>query len=610
MQPASSRRRCEADEVDELFFGLEETATSPAKATPPDEAIAQPSSAKRRRTQYDQPPRESTRAEQEHSEVDDLFGVSEAADSAPVPKWLQEPLAAASPSSAHEFSPRVKREQQQPAVKREHRPTESAPAASLDWSDAFAPEKRGASSATSRKLAPSTAASPRTRSSRHTSGATVSSFEAEAAHLAAIKRESRPAAASAAPPPPEVYKPILSNRDVLFTAPILSAAEDQSDEPVFSNAPSTFSTNNYFATASSTQFPFMPKSIDELGKMIAERDDAPVALANQQQSQWPITMAGKSIATVSASNAVKAKLLRRASLEKEQEFQESSSTLPQDKHVHGPGISDHSTAKAHYDGYWELRTRKLAAQKANAAIYAQLEVFQTPQEKEQERERRRRKRRREEERLRQSQMGEEAQPEDVPFALGQATPADSVDVDDVTEEDERKESGLPSSAPRATPAAASPSSARRAPSSSARVPIFSGVVVYLNGGTETRSLSSGGVDELSSFHLANLIKLHGGHVLPYPSRSQLTHYVADHLSFSKARSEHSSLFVKRGVGAARQIHFVRPEWIRACMQAGRRVREEGFQIVQEESSRKIRDIWTAAASSSVEASSRSRPTAK
>jgi hypothetical protein len=586
-QPASSRRRaCEADEVDQLFFGLEHTETMPANAAVAEVPIVKASSAKRRRMEYNHT-RESIRVKDEQFEVDDLFGLADAEDQLPTPKWLNEPLAAATACSTVASSPLVKSDQQhQPAVKREHGSLYLSPASSVDLYEAATPDKSAAAS----DVATCRLSFLTTTQQTNRSSAALSLFEAEVAHLAAIKREARPVASSA--PPPEVYKPILSNRDVLFTAPILSAAEDQSDEPVFSNAPSTFSTNNYFATASSTQFPFMPKSVDELGKMLAERDDVPVELANQQ-SQWPITMAGKSIATVSASNAVKAKLLRRAELEKEQEFKESSSTLPQDKHVHGPGISDHSTAKAHYDGYWYLRTKKLAAQKANAAIYSQLSVFQTPDEKLAEEARWKRKRSREERRLRERQMGDEAQPKDVPFALAQATPADSTKVD----AEERKECDASPEDASATPAASSsPSFSHDASvSPSSRDLIFAGVTMYLNGGTETRS-SSSGVDELSSFHLANLVKLHGGRVLPYPSRTQLTHYVADHLSFSKARSEHSSFLVSGGGGAPRNFLWVRGVWCGGCWPRGRRVREEGYQIVVEESSRKIRDIWNNAAS--------------
>lgn len=405
-----------------------------------------------------------------------------------------------------------------------------------------------------------------------------------------------------------------------------AAAEGEDQQPqqsVFQNAPSTFSTNSYFATSSSTQFPFMPKSVEELGRMLAERDDAPVNQTLEQAGgvSWPITMHGKSISLVSQTNAAKAKVHRRAALERSQEFTARTSTLPEDKHVHGPGISDHSTAKAHYDGYWELRTRKLAAQKANGEVYAELAVFQTREARAAAIDQAERKRRREEARVRANQMATGARPEDVPFALGQAT---TPTPEQQAERGQREGTGEESTSSQTTsihPSAAL-SSALPSPSPSpsaspvGRPAVFAGVVVYLNGDTETRhhgsdlspaldtdttpsGSSSGGAsgEELSSYHLANLVKLHGGRVLPYPSRTQLTHYIVDHLSYSKARSEFATMFVKKSRPAAASasttttIHFVKPAWIRACMQAGRRVREEPFAVVTDGSSRKIRDAF-------------------
>jgi hypothetical protein len=135
------------------------------------------------------------------------------------------------------------------------------------------------------------------------------------------------------------------------------------------------------------------------------------------------------------------------------------------------------------------------------------------------------------------------------------------------------------------------------------VPIFAGVVAYINGDTDTSNGGGGGdcdgrlsaiadAQEFSSLHLWNLVRLHGGVVLPYASRRQLTHYIASHLSLSKAREEVRALSggsKAAANAAARHIHFVRPAWVRACMQAGRRVREEAYACVKSD----LPDVRTA-----------------
>lgn len=350
--------------------------------------------------------------------------------------------------------------------------------------------------------------------------------------------------------------------------------------------------------------------------MLRQRDDVPAKEAEAFQASvaaaassgssplWPISMRGKSVAAVSASNAVKSKLAHRAALERDQEFQTSSESMPMDSHVHGPGISDHSTAKAHWDGYWEIRVQKLELQHANAQVYDALPAFQTDERRMEEEQRKRRKQERHE-----RKEADAARPDDVPFTLAQSTQA-------ITVAAAASSTQTDCSLPLRSRSSVSSSASSAAASSSSRPPVapnqlFAGVCAYINGDTETRvaaidlgsigqESASGGVaapasaSELSCYHLGKLVQLGGGRVLPYASRTQLTHYVVDHLSYSKCRSEmHALMGGGKAVSgaAARHIHIVRPEWIRACRQAGRRVSEEPYNVLRDSQHVNLSERW-------------------
>lgn len=402
------------------------------------------------------------------------------------------------------------------------------------------------------------------------------------------------------------YTPLLSNRDILFTQPIMEGDDPNEVDPghsltpIFQNAPLSFTRDPVFATGSSVHFPLGAESTEELAQLMMRQDERDAMAAgitsangssnNDPSSQWPISMAGKSVAEVSVSNAVKSKELQRQRLEREAEETSAKETIPADQHVHGPGISDHSQPKARIDGYWEMRALKLKKQRGDATIYRALDVFKTEKQKteeEQERTRREQKRRKIDE--------ERSKPDDVPFSLAQKSNHDTERTSSTAARSTAD--SIASSTPQS--ASSSTSSSSSSSSSSPSLPVFAGVVCYLNGDTETRqfpaSSSSSGhghAPELSSYHLANIIKLNGGQVLPFPSRKQLTHIIADHLSLSKTRKEFAAMFRATGPGArARTLHIVRPAWVRACMQAGRRVGERPFSIVQNRSMQDIGSMF-------------------
>jgi len=293
-----------------------------------------------------------------------------------------------------------------------------------------------------------------------------------------------------------------------------------------------------------------------------------------------------------------------------------------DSHVHGPGISDHTRRKTHWGGYWEMRVQKLGEQHANAAVYGALHVFQDEAQRtarvEREQRSADRKRRRVEQQERRDAAA--ALPADVPFALAQASPPSQESSFSPTPGAATKDAAVAAAAERRLDDRPPPSRPPR-PASASSSAIFSGVVAYINGDTETRHASvpslnspSGPLDndstsaptaapaassssaaELSSLHLSNIVRLHGGIVIPYASRRQLTHYVVDHLSFSKARAEMHALVggAKASANAAaRHIHFVKPAWIRACMQAGRRLSEDDFALLHDTQHVSIRERWS------------------
>lgn len=529
-------------------------------------------------------------------EVEQLFGVQNA------------PPAANDAASSSSLAP-VKTEPSSSHKRKRAMPT------LLSAADAAAAASHAAAATSS--LA--TAASASTRPTK------LSTAEAERLHAASVRaaalsRRAASISAAASPaPPPVPYKSLLSNRDIIFNAPILSGdspfSSSAATPPVFVNAPSSFSTNSHFATGNSTAFPMMPASAEELADMLRQRDDVPAkeaeafeaaiaaAAASGSSPLWPISMRGKSIATVSASNAVKSKLAHRAALERDQEFKASSESMPIDSHVHGPGISDHSTPKAHYDGYWAQRVAKLELQRANPQIYDVLPAFQTDERKQEEEQRKRRK---------QERQADAARPDDVPFTLAQTTQSTTAAVA-ASSSSTQAASSLPS---RSLSTVSGASSTATTSSSRPRVApnqLFAGVCAYINGDTETRvagidlgSLTQGAdspeasaatpasASELSCFHLGKLVQLGGGRVLPYASRTQLTHYVVDHLSYSKARSEmHALMGGGKAVSgaAARHIHIVRPEWIRACRQAGRRVSEEPYSVLRDSQHVNLSERW-------------------
>jgi hypothetical protein len=514
---------------------------------------------------------------------------------------------------------------------------------------------------------------------------------------AAAEQRAKHAAPAAAATP---YKPLLSSRDVIFSAPILSAEHpalatammrDDDDTTVgggvFHNAPTSFNKNPHFATGSSTHFPMGARSAEELARLLHLRDDggggggtsadarmqasdADAAGSSGGVASWPISMAGKSVASVSLSAAMRAKQARLAVLAAEAEAEDispSTGAMPLDTHVHGPGISDHTQRRAHYDGYWELRTKKLANQRANAEVYARLTSFQTEEQRQAHEQREQRKQARQDHKNKNKRQklledaeerkdstaeadttaaaadpaaslsdgADDEEDDELPFALAQPTPCNSVESEHHAERDPQLRgdalaattAASPSSSScatrKATAAEGAPalprsqqsaaestrpvshgrarSTATTAATSASAVPIFAGVVAYINGDTDTNN-GGGGSDgrlsatadaqEFSSLHLSNLVRLHGGVVLPYASRRQLTHYIASHLSLSKAREEVRALSggsKAAANAAARHIHFVRPAWVRACMQAGRRVREEAYACVKSD----LPDVRTA-----------------
>ena len=315
---------------------------------------------------------------------------------------------------------------------------------------------------------------------------------------------------------------------------------------------------------------------------------------SSSSSCWPISMRGKTIASVSLSSAERSRLTRRADKEKEQEFIQSASTLPSDKHVHGPAISDHSRPKTHIGGYWRERMEKLTTQKANVDIYERLELFQTPQQREADRLKNLKKRIREEECEKRSatfaSTSSHQTDENILFTLGQMDDSLASQLQTSAAPLSQAKTGETFST-HSTP---SVQSGESPPSGG----IFTGVVLYFNGDTETRFTTaedgidlSTGMSELSTFHLANMVKCQGGLVLPIPSRSLLTHYIVDHLSWSKARDEFHTKFVKSARSNCRPIHFVKPAWIRACMKAGRRVSEVEYSVVRDDRLNSIRTAF-------------------
>ena len=591
-------------------------------------------------------------------EIDELFGidaaeaaVAEATTSATTPPGAPPlPLDAASAIDDEVDSmfgvQSAKPATQPPTIEPAHSATPSPPRSDVRRKkrSADATQKETSTTASAAGIAATPAA--------HTAPVRLSTAESERLHAASVRaaaaaRRSAPSqgACSAAAAAAGSYKPLLSNRDIIFAAPILSGGDDPfsadaGSSSCFQNAPTSFSTNPHFASGPGAHLPFMPQSTEELARMLHERDDVPAAHAaamaaavaagssddataasassSSASAFWPISMRGKSVREVSQSTAMKAKARARVELEKAQELKEASETMPIDSHVHGPGYGDHTRAKAHWDGYMEMRVLKLGAQSANADIYAALTTFQTDAQRaeqaaldEQESARKRRKLERQERR-----EAEATRPDDVPFALGQSSHAQpSVTSLASTASAAASASSSSSQLFSSTQlASATPSTARlsvRSHSRSRPVPtgsIFAGVVAYINGDTETRlagALAAAPSDppaaaaapcasELSSVHLSNLVKLGGGHVLPYASRKQLTHYVVDHLSLSKTKAEmHALIGGGKAVSgaAARHIHFVKPAWIRACMQAGRRVSEDAFALLQDQQHVNLLERW-------------------
>ena len=94
--------------------------------------------------------------------------------------------------------------------------------------------------------------------------------------------------------------------------------------------------------------------------------------------------------------------------------------------------------------------------------------------------------------------------------------------------------------------------------------IFCGVAVYITGRT----------GQFSSYDLGKILNLHGGVVRPFFSKTHVTHLVAQNLPGAKIDK-----VVRADGGARGNYTVVHPDWIVKSVDAGRRLPESDFAVV-------------------------------
>lgn len=113
--------------------------------------------------------------------------------------------------------------------------------------------------------------------------------------------------------------------------------------------------------------------------------------------------------------------------------------------------------------------------------------------------------------------------------------------------------------------------------------IFANLTFYVNGRAESCYMYDNNnniIKEYSQYDLVNLIKLYGGKVLIQPSRKQLTHYVTTNLSNNKLIKELNKRNNNNSY-IAQSIYFVKPQYIIDCINAGKRLNEMKYNVLNE-----------------------------
>lgn len=249
-----------------------------------------------------------------------------------------------------------------------------------------------------------------------------------------------------------------------------------------------------------------------------------------------------------------------------------------DEGQHGPHVSDHSSHKLHYDGYWEQKMKKLQQQKPIADVYQNTQLWKKKTQTEQ------------------NSKQQQSKPETTTHKEGiqhkrqreDEAAQQAQEAEDDTREGKRMKHTTSSSS------ASSASSSISMSPSVLPLSIFNGCVFYINGRTE-------GSGELSVHALTAVIRLHGGDCLPVISRTTLTHLIAGNLTLSKNHQEWLRQYgpgKRQARGGARAVECVRPDWVRDCIQAGRRLSEVPYRIIQDCTQRKITFHTAAGASNS------------
>ncbi len=112
-------------------------------------------------------------------------------------------------------------------------------------------------------------------------------------------------------------------------------------------------------------------------------------------------------------------------------------------------------------------------------------------------------------------------------------------------------------------------------------PIFQNLTIYINGRFEVDSSLQHEyihypADMYTHFHISHIVGLHGGKVLPYLAKKQITHVICNHFSASKQVKVNESLSKTKANEA--KVFYVRADWIFSCIKEGKVVAEDKYLV--------------------------------